>query len=695
MKKIKYRISLDMLEVASQTTIKVKKGDTACSILITLTENGKIYHISEGCRAVFSAKKADGNYLFNSETCSIVDNTIVYDFTKQTVTCEGIAECEVILYKGEEKLTSPRFDMLVDNTVYNGEEIISSPEADALDKLIDEANELITEVETKLENGDFVGEKGDKGDKGEDGVGRTTTDGGEIFNDYETNKALSKHTSVRGSGNQAGSKGFRVLSSEFFTETENLIPFPYAETSKTINGVTFTINDDKSITVNGKVTGLEYGWLTFTLWDNVTLDEGTYKLSGCPSGGDFYGGYSLSWDSTRAYDEGSGTTLDYYQIADFNSTIYISLLAGTYCNKLTFRPKLEKVGAEPKPKVKCKLEESANGLETGDITSLRLNYNHLDVGAITSIEDKTVVVTLDGGADDYVASQFHLKSAEAQAECPWYNTLSVNAKPDVGIIDIGMYASADGLDNFANRIAARASGEGNKIVADYGSADGQYNTVGYGSHSSGRDNKILGEYCEGNGQSNYITKNARYTHIDGYGNKVTNTGSESPNDTGNTTRLDANYIGGFGNVLKGFANFVSGMGNKVISKLSFVSGQGNEITAPLGRAGGLKNKVTGDIGDAYGNETVAGNTAVSRGYKTKALGWLSAAFGYETRANNNSQFVLGQFNSNKGDTYLEVGNGSSDTSRSNAFEVKKNGTIVVGGVALTPTQLQQLLSLLK
>lgn len=155
MQRIKYRISLDMLEVASQTTIKAKKGDTACSIVMTLTENGKIYHIADGCRAVFSGKKSDGNYLFNGETCRIEDNTIIYDFTEQTVPIEGIVECEVILYKDNEQLTTPRFNILVGATVYNDEEIVSTPEADALKELIEESesrvNGLIEEGESLFE----------------------------------------------------------------------------------------------------------------------------------------------------------------------------------------------------------------------------------------------------------------------------------------------------------------------------------------------------------------------------------------------------------------------------------------------------------------------------------------------------------------------------------------------------------------
>ena len=152
MQRIKYRISLDMLEVASQTTIKAKKGDTACSLVMTLTENGKIYHITDGCSAVFSGKKADGNYLFNGETCRIEDNTIIYDFTEQTVAIEGIVECEVILYKDDEQLTTPRFNILVGATVYNGEEIVSTPEADALKEFIEESESRVNNIVEESEN---------------------------------------------------------------------------------------------------------------------------------------------------------------------------------------------------------------------------------------------------------------------------------------------------------------------------------------------------------------------------------------------------------------------------------------------------------------------------------------------------------------------------------------------------------------
>lgn len=143
---LKYRVSLDMFDTHSQTTIKAKKSDSACQIHITLSEKGKIYNIGEGCSATFNARKSDGNFIYDN--CTIENNTIVYDFTSsvdengvcQVSACEGIVECEVTLYNADGKqLTSPRFTLFIDGTVYNGEEIASTPQSDFFKEIVDEA----------------------------------------------------------------------------------------------------------------------------------------------------------------------------------------------------------------------------------------------------------------------------------------------------------------------------------------------------------------------------------------------------------------------------------------------------------------------------------------------------------------------------------------------------------------------------
>lgn len=56
----------------------------------------------------------------------------------------------------------------------------------------------------------------------------------------------------------------------------NILPMPYYETSKTVNGVTITTNNDGSITINGTCTGA----LGFTIFNGSIPLKGNYTLSG-------------------------------------------------------------------------------------------------------------------------------------------------------------------------------------------------------------------------------------------------------------------------------------------------------------------------------------------------------------------------------------------------------------------------------
>ena len=165
-----YKISLDIHDHGSSVSLKAKKGDTGRLLYITLMDGRNPYVITNECRAVFTAKKADGNILYNE--CSIIGNVVTYAFTPQTCAATGKTECEIKLYGAENKLlTSARFTLLVEDTVYNeGDEVESEKEVSALTALVSEATTLITNVETKLARGDFKGDKGDKGDRGDRGL---------------------------------------------------------------------------------------------------------------------------------------------------------------------------------------------------------------------------------------------------------------------------------------------------------------------------------------------------------------------------------------------------------------------------------------------------------------------------------------------------------------------------------------------
>ena len=132
-----YRFNLDVQSAVSQVSLPVRLLDTARRLYIGLTDGGTPYIIEDGCRAVFCARKADGNPIMND--CIIENKTIIrYDLTKQTTSCAGIVDCEIRLYGKEDNLiTAPRFIMVVsDRVVHDDDFPISESERSALDNIM-------------------------------------------------------------------------------------------------------------------------------------------------------------------------------------------------------------------------------------------------------------------------------------------------------------------------------------------------------------------------------------------------------------------------------------------------------------------------------------------------------------------------------------------------------------------------------
>lgn len=164
-----FRISLDIHDMSSQVSISVKRGDTCRRICAVLTENGKPYVIADGCAAKFRMKKpadSTGERAIVFNDCDIENNTICYTLISGYTNIAGVADCEFNLYGAEgQLLTSPHFTVVIDNTVVSDEEVETegSAEVSALTALLARTEALKKEIETKLNNGDFVGAKGEPG----------------------------------------------------------------------------------------------------------------------------------------------------------------------------------------------------------------------------------------------------------------------------------------------------------------------------------------------------------------------------------------------------------------------------------------------------------------------------------------------------------------------------------------------------
>ena len=88
--------------------------------------------------------------------------------------------------------------------------------------------------------------------------------------------------------------------------SKNLIPYPYYDTTKTENGVTFTDNGDGTITVNGTATGNSR--FDFLRNSSAEFPNATYTLSGI-SGGVVTTYYIQMFSGSKYYDSVSNGSL--------------------------------------------------------------------------------------------------------------------------------------------------------------------------------------------------------------------------------------------------------------------------------------------------------------------------------------------------------------------------------------------------
>lgn len=113
-------------------------------------------------------------------------------------------------------------------------------------------------------------------------------------------------------------------------------------TSQIINGVIFTVNADKSVTVSGTATS---NITTFFLSRGAPALTGNMVLSGCPAGGS-YDTYRLDIldgrDSGTVLfaDYGEGTNVDWSLITTGKYTVRIRIGVGTTVDGLIFKPML-------------------------------------------------------------------------------------------------------------------------------------------------------------------------------------------------------------------------------------------------------------------------------------------------------------------------------------------------------------------
>ena len=99
----------------------------------------------------------------------------------------------------------------------------------------------------------------------------------------------------------------------------------------TWNGVTFTINSDFSVTVDGTATGGN-AVLVLSRTGGFSIEEGSWILSGCPEGGSGTT-YNITIAGTVS---DTGNTAEFTSVTNKLARIYV--ISGTTVDNLTFNP---------------------------------------------------------------------------------------------------------------------------------------------------------------------------------------------------------------------------------------------------------------------------------------------------------------------------------------------------------------------
>lgn len=136
------------------------------------------------------------------------------------------------------------------------------------------------------------GEQGIQGEKGEKGdtCALTLLEDGTLCVEGDDTPSVNNAFANALKGNVSGSvvamKDASPLEHQMAVKvsSKNLIPYPYSETTRTVNGITFTDNGDGSITVNGTATAgtafaLSFGTASIPYNTSITLSGGNKQVA--------------------------------------------------------------------------------------------------------------------------------------------------------------------------------------------------------------------------------------------------------------------------------------------------------------------------------------------------------------------------------------------------------------------------------
>ena len=340
--------------------------------------------------------------------------------------------------------------------------------------------------------------------------------------------------------------------------------------------------------------------------------------------------------------------------------------------------------------------------QVGDVISIVNKFRYENCSTITAVDINTVTV------DSLPFSSIESTTADYSdyvIYCP--------EKPDIGEVDLGKNVIAFGEENSASNRSVLVAGRQNKASGQYSASLGRLNkSLGYGSVTMGRQCVASADYSMAVGYKSKAI--GRFSNAEGYGCVAGGTVSDISQNPGRDKFTTGFYshAEGYATLSSGLASHSEGLQTTAAGSYSHTEGVSssvapNEINTnnyDIIKASWYNKPFSLSLRDgshAEGHNTLAlAKYSHAQNECCIAQNIGSHAGGNHTVTSRAYQTAIGEYNADNTSALLIVGNGS-DTKRSNALELDKDGNTKIAGsltlnmnstpVTITASQLTKLL----
>lgn len=417
---------------------------------------------------------------------------------------------------------------------------------------------------------------------------------GEIFNDYENNKAVSEYSHASGSNTCAGHFAFSFKEHEY---TE-------ADYDTTNNIGKYYLNTVEGIAVN-------------MLYTIVLTNNYDYRGKVISVGEDY-----IEVDNYLLPNSDTGSTIksSSYILFPENPEIQGDEIIGTSAHA---------EGCDTHALSKCSHAEGYNTIAAGKYAhaenrgSIAGGYNsHAEGGGVAygfNSHAETGATTLVGAEFAHAEGRGSVAGSQA-AHAEGYETQALNKYSHAegnSTIAEGDISHAEGYNTYAQGYTSHAEGKGTYANSEASHAEGS-GTVAEGiiSHAEGKDTHAIGNQSHVEGTGSNTTINGQHGHAEGYCSSVDALGAHA----------------------EGYRTVASG-------KYAHAEGSGTKTQGYASHAEGYNTSALGENAHAEGSYTNAtGSTSHAEGQSCLAAGKASHAEGLFAKAHGEAQHVQGRYN---------------------------------------------------